>query len=107
MSTLNKQQDNNEMVLLFFVMLNNFHTKKTDTGDKIKYYRLINQKIDKKKRKIVITVRTCHINKYCLIFEYFLLWIAEKFRFQPSKCQCCPHMETSQLICTANYRFYL
>ena len=51
MSTLNKQQDNNEMVLLFCVMLNNFHTKKTDTGDKIKYYRLINQKIDKKKKE--------------------------------------------------------
>ena len=21
---------------------------------------------------------------------------------QPIKCQCCPHIETSQLICTAN-----
>ena len=24
------------------------------------------------------------------------------FDFQPSKCQCCPHIETSQLICCAN-----
>ena len=22
--------------------------------------------------------------------------------YQPIKCQCCPHIETSQLICTAN-----
>ena len=23
-------------------------------------------------------------------------------KFEPIKCQCCPHIETSQLICTAN-----
>ena len=28
--------------------------------------------------------------------------ILKRYQYEPTKCQCCPHIETSQLICCAN-----
>ena len=36
-----------------------------------------------------------------MIVRFSVLKVAEQL-LKPIKCQCCPHIETSQLICKAN-----
>ena len=45
---------------------------------------------------------SCWIKHAFKLILNWLLFYAYLRHTYPIKCQCCPHIETSQLICTAN-----
>ena len=47
-----------------------------------------------------------HLHK---IYDQQVFQVCIQLYYEPIKCHCCPHIETSQLICSANQltRFYM